>query len=248
MTPLSLSYFITLDLFFSVIEISNSAYHLLILLFCCKRGFKNMEFEEWIDKFLQKLFYLNTMDTKGLRRMRTITQMIFESIPQIILQIRIMSYAEDEGLGVTLSALGLSLSLAVLHLLFEIFLLILEKSACKCSLQYYSLICMNARLNWIPFIEKISRSRQISDPKVFDYDNIKYQLCGKGFNMEYKFYNSTLETLSYSVSFVPMVTNEENQMEIKLGSSCSFIDLNSIQLLMIACKNKVKLDHCFHQI
>jgi len=120
-----------------------------------------------------------------LRRLRTITQMIFESVPQLIIQILMMIYLQD--LGVTPLALGSSIGLAGAHLIFETFLLYLEKTASLCSFKYYTATFMNARLNWIPFIERISRYRDVEESRVYDYQNIKYKLCGKYFIMDYKF-------------------------------------------------------------
>jgi predicted nucleotidyltransferase len=48
--------------------------------------------EEKLDVLYEILFGMSDMDIKGFRRLRTISQLSFESLPQIILQCRILLY------------------------------------------------------------------------------------------------------------------------------------------------------------
>ena len=91
LTPLILIDLLLMDL----IYIINSVV-ITPLVFILSCGRLNLEVvEEKIDKIYNFLFGMSDMDIKGFRRLRTISQLTFESFPQILLQIRILIYTLD---------------------------------------------------------------------------------------------------------------------------------------------------------
>ena len=66
-----------------------------------------------------------------------------------------MAYGAAD-LGIDLQNLLLSIILAIFHFMIEFLLLTIEAKAFKSSILYYSIICLNGRLNWVPFMEKFS--------------------------------------------------------------------------------------------
>ena len=99
-------------------------------------------------------------DMKGFRRLRTISQFTFESLPQIMIQCYILMkqvyFGEDHGLNVII--IVLSLSAAMIHAYVEVVFVNLEAKACKCSLIHYFIICFNARFGWVPFADRFSNT------------------------------------------------------------------------------------------
>jgi hypothetical protein len=178
------------------------------------------------------------MDVLGIRRLRTIAQTIFESIPQILLQARILQYGASY-LGVDSETLILSLAAASLHFMLEIMMLYYESTACKTSVVYYSVVCLNGRLNWVPFMEKMTRARTTADKNEFDYSDIHYKLCGAKFHMQYEFYNETMKLLADSTVFIPTPDKPELQFKMRMGDVCKAVDLHHFILLYTACEGKI---------
>ena len=153
--------------------------------------------EEKIDMIYNVLFGMSDMDIKGFRRLRTISQLSFESFPQILLQIRILLYTLDDSsaLGVDVEAILVSLACAVIHAIFEMIFLHLEAVSCKTTKIHYTIVCFNARFGWIPFIHYFSSvsgaddeeegrgsssSKVQSDNKMdmdLNYEGMKSKLC-----------------------------------------------------------------------
>jgi hypothetical protein len=99
---------------------------------------------------------MSKLDVAGFRRLRTISQLSFESLIQIILQVRILIYSFNqpdviEQFGVEIEAIIISLSFALLHTIFELIFLNMEAVAAKTTITHYAIICFNGRFGWVPF-------------------------------------------------------------------------------------------------
>lgn len=85
-----------------------------------------------IDNSYEILFEMQKLEVAGFRRMRTISQLTFETFIQFILQMRMLSYFSNKKdkasheLGVSVSAIIFSLFLAVIHGIFEAAFLFME--------------------------------------------------------------------------------------------------------------------------
>jgi hypothetical protein len=114
-------------------------------------------FEEFLDKIYEIMFGMSKMDIKGFRRLRTISQLSFESMPQILIQGRILYYSiykdteSTKYLDVDIRMIIGSLTCAFLHGIIEFIFLGMEAKACKTNVLHYSIVCFNARFGWIPF-------------------------------------------------------------------------------------------------
>lgn len=151
LTPLILVYLLLMDLIYIISSVIITP---LAFLTC---GLIEVDdVEEKIDRIYKIMFGMSDMDIKGFRRLRTISQLSFESLPQIILQIRILLYTtvgqSEDDLGVDMEAILFSLACAVIHAIFEVIFLHLEAVSCKTTKIHYSIVCFNARFGWIPFI------------------------------------------------------------------------------------------------
>ena len=113
-------------------------------------------FNECIDAIYKRLFGMQKLDVAGFRRLRTSSQLTFESLPQLILQIRIFFYLKDSpeelaDLDVSLETIMVSILFALLHAAIEAIFINLEKKANKTTMMHYLIICFNGRFGYVPF-------------------------------------------------------------------------------------------------
>lgn len=100
----------------------------------------------------------------GFRRLRTISQLIFETFPQLVLQVRIYFFFEnnpDEMGAVKLSTLLLSILFAVFHGALEMLILYIESNQYDLNFFKYFIICFNGRLGWVPMLDKMKNSNEM---------------------------------------------------------------------------------------
>jgi hypothetical protein len=160
---------------------------------CCKKKDENApDFNEWIEEEIYKrTFSMNREEIVGFRRLRTISQLMFETIPQIFLQIRVLIYFQNKAKSATGSTLTdidvnsvlISILFACLHGGLEIVILIIEARIFEETIYDYFVICINGRLGWVPFMHKF---RGKKDPEFFKkireeplrYDEIQRKICG----------------------------------------------------------------------
>ena len=157
LTPLIVAYLLLMDVIYIIVSVVITPIAFIIKLLTC--GLIDMtNIEEKLDVLYEILFGMSDMDIKGFRRLRTISQLSFESLPQIILQVRILIFAlnGDNKLGVSMDAIVGSLGCAVLHAFFEMIFVYLEAVSCKTTVIHYFIVCFNARFGWIPFVNFFS--------------------------------------------------------------------------------------------
>lgn len=86
-----------------------------------------------IDQSYEIMFEMQKLDVAGFRRMRTISQLTFETFIQFLLQVRMLLYFQQkktgEGIdefGVSVTAIFVSLLLASIHGILEAIFLAME--------------------------------------------------------------------------------------------------------------------------
>ena len=125
-TPLMIVYMTLMDLLFMV----NQAFLVPIvdLLKFISRGTLDLTcITSTIDGSYEVFFEMQKLDVEGFRRMRTISQLTFETFAQLILQVRMLLYfrgqggdsQEEQALGVSVDAIAFSIFLAALHAVLE---------------------------------------------------------------------------------------------------------------------------------
>lgn len=81
--------------------------------------------------------------------------MFFETIPQIILQIRILFFFRSNVANKeSLRTIMLSIAFAMGHGILEILILCIEAYLFEQSFLEYFVICFNGRLGWVPKLHK----------------------------------------------------------------------------------------------
>lgn len=77
-----------------------------------------------------------------------------------MIQIQMLHYfgedsEEAKNLGVSLNQVYLSVALASMHIILEIFMLKLEALACEVNLLDYTVACFNGRVGFVPYLDLI---------------------------------------------------------------------------------------------
>ena len=158
MTPLNLIYFILLDVFFQIHILLSG---IIFMITCFKYDITDL-----VDDYVfQGIFQMDLMNVLGYGRLRTLTQLIFESIPALVLQIWIISTHRENTYGIGVYGLVLSIIVAICHLICEMLIVYVDSHACETSLLKYAIECLRARLEFVPFAEtfKTKRDKQIED-------------------------------------------------------------------------------------
>ena len=84
-TPLLLVYLFIIDAIFLIISIVLTPLLMLISFITCSK--LRMEMIQFVtDKAFETLFGMQEMDVVGFRRLRTVSQLTFETLAQILLQ------------------------------------------------------------------------------------------------------------------------------------------------------------------
>ena len=102
------------------------------------------------------VFGLNKINLEGFRRLRTSSQLTFESIPQILFQSYLyLKLRNDEEkldeLGIGDNAIAISILFSVLHSILEFTVLKTESVANQTNVSHYYMTCLNGRFGWVPF-------------------------------------------------------------------------------------------------
>lgn len=80
----------------------------------------------------------------------------------------------------------LSICFAAMHVLLEVLIIWLDARASEMSLRHYAVVCLGARLHWVPFEHQIRGGIC----KFYDFENIEFQFkCLKRlkYRIEYEF-------------------------------------------------------------
>eukprot|EP01084_Bolivina_argentea_P040443 74752_1 len=180
MTPLSVLYLVSIDIIFMIYSLSST----FIFMICgCRTKY---DIKDWLDEYVfNKLLKMNRTEIIGYRRLRTLSQLFFETMPQILLQGRILYVVElkndNNQFQINVTTLVWSLALAVAHLILEGGVVYFDAKTLKMSFSQYCMICLGGRVGWIPyqhFLEYIIRN-QLFINSVFDINYSDKQLLNK---------------------------------------------------------------------
>jgi hypothetical protein len=80
LTPMVLVYLQVMDLIYIINTVTLMPLAIILKNLGCIRGSGNI-FEEKLDYIYEVMFGMSKMDIKGFRRLRTVSQLSFESIP-----------------------------------------------------------------------------------------------------------------------------------------------------------------------
>ncbi len=96
----------------------------------------------------------------------------------------------------------ISIGVAAIHFVLEIFIIYLDARASKMSLTHYAVICLGARLNWVPFAHQIRQNKKVSNGDPYNFENIdcdpwflKVFGSDQRYRIEYEFSPSSIKKL-----------------------------------------------------
>ena len=155
LSPLCICYFVLVDVIYTFKAVTVDLTSMLLRLLTFGYVQPNRSGDSAANRFVNNVLGLSKMDVEGYRRLRTLSQLIFESFPQIALQARIIlapHFARE--IGLTDGELFSSMGFAIFHLLVTGWVLRAEAFACKDSGLHYLITCLSGRFGWVPFAEK----------------------------------------------------------------------------------------------
>ena len=150
MTPLSVLYLVLIDLMFIAYSLSST----LIFMVCgCRPKY---DIKDLLDEYLfNKILGMNRTEVIGYRRLRTLSQLCWETIPQIVLQCRILYVLEVQATSnefeIDIGTLIWSIALGMAHLVLEGGVVWLDSKALRMHFIQYAMTCLGGRVQWIPY-------------------------------------------------------------------------------------------------
>ena len=234
MTPLFLIYFMILDIVFMVYAILSS----IVFLFTCSK----IDIGDWMEEhFFHTILGVSRMELIGYRRLRMLSQLLFESFPSLVLQIRILYVINNDdsnNYSETYDSLYFSIGFALIHTFMEGCILYLDSKACHSTLYQYAIVCLNARLSWVPFaniltLKSVSREYFLKNnysynmPDFSEYTKLNFEQivsslgCVK-YKLDYEFGNDSWQILIKHINnmvsycpFRPVNSNIDDSINYK---------------------------------
>ena len=205
-TPLCIFYFSILDVIFMCYALLSSVIYFI--------SFTRIDIGDWMDNnFFYRFLGMSRMELVGYRRLRTLAQLLFETFPSIVLQIRIIAvlsnYSNDDGLDVSLSSIYLSIGFAVIHTFMEGTILYLDSKACKITVEQYAMVCLNARQSWVPYANILGKSGGDTDSNnnyVLDFEHIVSYVCNLKYKLDFEFCHESWQILIKFVNKMPSIS------------------------------------------
>eukprot|EP01083_Nonionella_stella_P170821 582191_1 len=206
LTPFAIVWFSLVDAIFMLYLVISSLIFALSIGYCDVSNVMD-------DLLFQKILGMTKMEVIGYRRLRTLSQLLFETFPQILLQVRILIAIRYEGqdeFNITTDELWLSIIIAFVHVFLEVAIIYLDARASKMSLSHYAVACLAARLHWIPFLTQIADSQSRVSDAVFDFEVIQYKVwffCNNTYRIKYEFTPSSFKKLSERIMKLPVIAS-----------------------------------------
>eukprot|EP01084_Bolivina_argentea_P157332 274182_1 len=188
-TPLALVWFAIFDCIFMIHVLIST----FILLFSCGK----CDASSLMDTiFFKKLLGMNKMEIISFRRLRSLSQLLFETLPQILLQSRILySYESGKNTNIKIDSKEISISIyvAIIHMVLEICIIYLDAKASRIPVLEYALIVLGGRNHWVPYSYQIRKGTGNHN-----FENIGYDpwFCKhQPYRIEYEFTPFTIRKL-----------------------------------------------------
>ena len=187
-----------LDLFFMVITVSGG-YISVFMLFLSFGKIKMQCYHEIQDRIFYWVFNMRKNDIEGFRRARNISQLLYETIPQVALQTRMIFWIWNNPEN-RLAKLDIknqliaSIASGVVHALMELFQIYHEAAAADLGVLQYGVVCLNGRFDWLPYEEVIQsaimeQERGQNEPQrdlELNFGQLNTRVCGMEFGLEIK--------------------------------------------------------------
>eukprot|EP01083_Nonionella_stella_P094458 265001_1 len=227
--PTGVLYFVILDLVDILLHLFRWCYFVV----CCRSSQEMGQTEQKLSEQLG----MDRMNWEGFKRQRSIGQLMFESVPQVILQTILFSMS---GNAIAPRQLIISIAFATINIMASLFKLNLEAKCCRCSFISYALICIKARVGWVPQRERILEANYGSKDVVIDYDmsHKPALFCGLyKHSIEYDFSQITVQFLMTALQTITL-NDKTVTLRIDFGNTLRLLPLQDVIDLYMLCQEK----------
>ena len=219
MTPMSIVWFTLVDVTFMIYLIVAN----LMFFTSCGR----VDISDKMDDLLfRKCLGMSRMQIIGYRRLRTLSQLLFETLPQIGLQAWILYTYQyrtsmDDSI-INQTELYISIVVAAFHVILELLIIYLDARASDMPISHYAVVCLGARLNWVPFGHKIRRPMHTTTTTtrgdkgvMYNFECIEFQpwffaiFGNQKYRIEYEFSPSSIKKLGEYFINLPILSSTE---------------------------------------
>eukprot|EP01083_Nonionella_stella_P042860 115683_1 len=253
--PTGFFYFVLLDL----IDILLSIWIWILHNILCRQEQYLKELQEIIAKDLG----MDRMNFEGFKRQKSISQILFETTPQTILQIllELRVIPGKELAGITSAELRISIATAVFNLVIQSTKLYFESVAVNERFVEYLLNAMMARVSWVPFrLKLIKLARNIAytqDEKETQKQRRGHTtLCSQLFSVYCPEPNDDLNTINYNIKYrIPIISYlSKNEIVSNVDYDFSVVTIghliatiNQLQTATTATDHDAHLSIKFHK-
>ena len=113
---------------------------------------------------------------------------------------------QSENVDISLESLYFSVLFALLHTFMEGCILYLDSRACMIGLEQYAIICLNARLSWVPFSNLLLFGNKKESLKIdyfLSYENIVSKLLCLEYQLDFEFSTESWKIFTKYVTSMP---------------------------------------------
>ena len=252
-SPLCILYFFLIDVIYALKALIVDA--LMLILQVLTLGFFRPDTGDSVDDFCSRFLLLSRMDIEGFRRLRTVSQLIFEVLVQLPLQCRIVTMPHFAAqMGLDSWQLMLSMFFALFHSIVSGCLTWAEARSCRTTLLHYLALCMSGRTNWVPFAEQFTRTQTEErssegtagsdiDRQEYNFGALEIQVgCLGKFRVRYEFSRETARVLIESLSHLDPQEIEQRRPLVVLGNTLSRVGLQDILPMHRSLASRVRLE------
>eukprot|EP01084_Bolivina_argentea_P026221 48731_1 len=173
--PTGVLWYIFLDIYIDLTGILILAPYYLIKL-CISKSQDSLDGDlENMKRKIANWIGLTFMNLEGYSRMRSISQLMLESLPQICIQTMMAANVFIlTDTTITTQDIVISIGSAVFNMISQFTIMKMESAVVRETFISYSLSCMVGRIGWIPFIHEINTAKNSQ----INYSKIKRKFCG----------------------------------------------------------------------
>eukprot|EP01083_Nonionella_stella_P271752 921105_1 len=261
MTPAAIGWLISVDVLFLLYVVLST---IVLTMTCVRTDISRSDYVEHL--LFKQLLGMSRMEVIGYRRLRTLSQLLFETLPAIIFQSYMVYYDNTKGgkqLNTTI--LYVSIAVALIYIIVVLLLIYLDARASKIPLTHYIVICLGARLNWVPFAYQIRTNS--NSKSIYNFERVQFQPWffvpfgpESVYRIGYEFTTSSIKQLGQNFANLPIPSSTDAPSNrylstvwlyiyknhrlpvIRLGSECRSLDAYSFVQFLRSVDKKVVLD------
>eukprot|EP01083_Nonionella_stella_P128720 390097_1 len=249
--PTGFLYFVLLDLIDILLSIWIWVLHNVL----CRQEQYLKELQEIIAKDLG----MDRMSFEGFKIQKSISQILFETIPQVTLQLLLIFdvIPGKELAGITSLELRISIACAVFNFIIQISKLYIESVAVNERFVVYCLNAMMGRVSWVPFRLKVVKlARHLAYTHENEYQVQKSRkrnrelttCCSKLFSVYWSDPNDDDYTINYNIKYrIPLISHlSHNEILSNVDYDFSVVTIGHLIATINQLQTTTALPHDAH--